>query len=141
MRSSDTLASRVPLRTQGKALSGRMSMPTRARVVKTYKQNKYAISAGFESKVSGQTGWRVGFGYSAHLSCSEAVSKQHVRDEGEQRDDDRKSCPCIHTHCVQILQGLQVAQLFFATLRYLLCNVLLPVIELKNSDPKKDFGH
>ena len=35
MRSSETLASRVPLRTQGKLLRGRMSIPTRARVVNT----------------------------------------------------------------------------------------------------------
>lgn len=35
IRSSDTLASRIPLRTQGKELSGRINIPTRASVVKT----------------------------------------------------------------------------------------------------------
>ena len=35
IRSRDTLASRVPLMTQGKLLRGTISMPTRARVVNT----------------------------------------------------------------------------------------------------------
>lgn len=77
----------------------------------------------------------------SYLSCSQLVSQQHIRDEGEDGDDHRQSSPGVHTHGIQVFDGLEVGQLLFATVGHLLSKMRLPVVELDDANAEEDFCH
>lgn len=76
-----------------------------------------------------------------HLGCSQLVSQQHVRDEGEDGDDHRQSSPGVNTHGVQVLDGLEVRQFLFTTVVDLLSEMRLPVVELDDTNAEEDLSH
>ena len=69
------------------------------------------------------------------------MSEQRVRREREDRDENGRGRPEVDAQSIEILAPSEAGQLSIPQRRYLLLEVLLPHVELDDSDPGQKFAH